>query len=320
VTAIAARRTRRRLVVAALAVCAFLVAAPSGSLHGAGITAVLVLAVIDVALLFATGGLAFARPSRLDERLAAKRDLAYRRGFRLLGLGLVLGVVEAYLATVIAFFHAASDPSGINQLDTGISAQVVLAVLELLAMTPTLVLAWTEPDAPGDEPGPSGPRLLGTAALTAGAIVAAWLAAVAWAPAEAAGSSHNVGDVFSGATCRRFAAGRMVGAQLGATVGLRVDVCWNGRQAFVFGDPRVPSPLSEQMDPRGEPWLTACGADNLDDFARVTSMTCTVTTDADGTLRYSVRARVQALPVPIGVRDVRMDLVVTRDGAVLSQP
>ena len=63
-----ARPARRALVLAALAVTAFLVSSLPASLHGTGIVPVLALAVLDVALVQATGGLAFARARSLDER------------------------------------------------------------------------------------------------------------------------------------------------------------------------------------------------------------------------------------------------------------
>jgi hypothetical protein len=153
-------------------------------------------------------------------------------------------------------------------------------------------------------------------------VVAAWLVAVLAAPAQTAPSSHNFdvgGSPAAGATCNHFATGRVVGAQFGATVGMRVEVCWNGRQAFVAGDPSVPLPAGVNADPN-DPFLTACGADNQDDFAVVSTMSCTAATDASGTLRYVVSARVSALPLPVATREVRMSLVVGRNGTVLQQP
>ena len=86
------------------------------------------------------------------------------------------------------------------------------------------------------------------------------------------------------------------------------------------GNASVPAPGADQIDPFSDPSLTACGADNAEDFAVVSDTTCTVATDPDGTLRYSVSARVRPLPLQIGSREVRMTLAVTRDGRVLEQP
>jgi len=300
-------RTRRILVVAVLAICAFLAAYP-GSLHGAGIAAALALAAGDAALVRATGGLAFARTRSLDERQAALRDLAYRRGFRLLGLAIVLVIVLGYASDVAGFFLMARGPAGVNQLDTGLAARFLVAGLELLVMMPTLVIAWSQREPADDDPAPAAQRPLGAPALAVPAILAAWLAAVAWAPVQTAAPSAgtSIGADSPGSVCRHFAAGHTYGAGFGATVGMRVEVCWNGRQAFVDPDP-------DRM-------VTACGADDVQDFAVVSGVRCDATVDGTGTLHYTVRARVSPLPLSIGARDVILRLAVTRDGAVLERP
>jgi hypothetical protein len=66
--------------------------------------------------------------------------------------------------------------------------------------------------------------------------------------------------------------------------------------------------------------ITACGADNLDDFATVSGMTCSGVTDTAGTLNYTVRAHVSAWPGGIGQRDVSMTVVVDRNGRILARP
>jgi hypothetical protein len=159
------------------------------------------------------------------------------------------------------------------------------------------------------------------------AIAAAWLLAVAVAPSQAAEASTNwqiSGPSLAGASCRHFAAGRVVGAGFGGLVGLRAEVCWNGRQAFLFGDPAAPPPPGVIPAELGGmppiPDLTACGVDNQDDFATVSGTRCTATTDPDGTLHYSVHARVAPVPFGIAARDVALTLVVTRDGRVLEAP
>jgi hypothetical protein len=88
----------------------------------------------------------------------------------------------------------------------------------------------------------------------------------------------------------------------------------------VTGDPSVPPPGAAEINPFGDRTLTACGADNVEDFAVVSGTRCAVTTGTDGTLRYTVRARVLPLPFGIGARDVSMRLVVTPAGRVLEQP
>jgi len=314
-----ARWARRDLVLAALVVCAFMASGLPGSLHGTGIVLVLVLAIIDVALIRATGGLAFAPARSLDERQARLRDLAYRRGFRLLGLAQVVALAVAFLGTYINVLVTFRSDAGLSQVDSGISGRFLVAFLELLLMMPTMVIAWMEPDRADDDPRPA--RGL-WALLAVPAVAAAWLLAVTWAPAQAAASSRStfVDSTVANATCRHFVGGRIVGAEFGATVGARVQVCWNGQQAFVVGDPSAPAPGAGETSPPRAPILTACGADNADDFALVSGVTCKATTDANGTLRYTVRSRVSPLPLGIAEREVAMSLVVTRDGRVLEHP
>ncbi|HEY2705723.1 MAG TPA: hypothetical protein VGL20_18745 [Candidatus Dormibacteraeota bacterium] len=315
------RRNRRLLVLVTLALVTLLGSALPGSLRGLGIVPTLALTVVGAVLVRATGGLAFARGRRLDERQAQRRDRAHRRGFRLLGLAVVLLLVVWSVSTGIA---TGSGHDTFSQLDNGLAARVIVALLGLVVMMPTLVLAWTEPDAveeTGAKPAPLRPL------LAVPAIAAAWLLAVVAAPAQTAAASGDVsvgGLTVTGLSCRHVATGRVIGAQFGATVGLRAEVCWNGRQAFIVGDPSTPPPAgaipNDVLPPFAEPDLTACGADSRDDFAAVTGIRCTATTDPRGTLHYTVHARVAPLPLGIAARDVALSLVVARDGTVLEVP
>jgi hypothetical protein len=326
------RGARRALVLAALLVCGFLVSGFPRSLHGAGMAPVLVLAVLGVVLIRATGGLAFARARTLDERQTQLRDVAYRRAFRLLGLAMVIVLVLAFLGDYLPFVLAPRSQVAPGwfppQVDSGIGGRFLVAVLGLLVMMPTFVIAWMETDRPrgdpadGDRTVTARRRLPSTSVVLLAIAVASWVLGVARAPSQTAAASRNfsVDSERPGSVCRHFATGRIIGAEFGATVGMRVEVCWNGRQAFVVGDPRIPPPDPAQNDPRGEPMLTACGADNTEDFAVVSGTTCTAKTDRDGTLHYDVRARVSALPLSIGARVVDMSLVVTRNGRILAQP
>jgi hypothetical protein len=327
------RRARRVLVLAVLAVGGFLLSGFPGSLHGAGIGFVLVLAALDVGLLRASGGLAFARGRSLDERQTKLRDVAYRRGFRLLGLAMVIGLVVVlagfYLRLWLMIVTQGRLGSLPGQVDGGTDGRLVVAFLELLLMMPTFVIAWMEPAPAGADPSDASPRpargrrSLSAAVLVLAAITGLWLIWVALAPVQAAGPARGMvvgGGSWPGATCRHFAAGRMIGAVFGATVGTHAEVCWDGRRAFVIGDPKSPPPGPPQMNPVGDPGLTVCGADDMDDFAVVSGVTCSARTDRDGTLHYDLRARVSPLPLSIAAREVRMSLVVTRDGRILEQP
>ena len=335
-TQLASRRARRVAVLVTLLATALLGSSLPPSFHGFGVLAVLCLVVLDLLLVRATGGLAFTRSRTLDERETALRDHAYRRGFRLLGAALavelLIVIATAYLSLALSTLGQNGPFPGGTQLNNVITGRGLTAILELLVMLPTLMIAWSDPDhvePRGREPG----RRAALVWLSLPAVAAAWLVAVSTVPEQAtAASTTSASFSLEGASCAHFSAGRIVGSQFGATVGLRVGVCWNGTTAFVADDPSVPLPpsaIATMGVPAGTPAnffnpadlsITACGADNLDDFATVSGMTCRSTIDAAGTLNYTVRAHISALPGGIGQRDVTMSVVVDRNGRVLARP
>ncbi|MGO8686915.1 MAG: hypothetical protein ACLQT7_06980 [Candidatus Dormibacteria bacterium] len=323
---------RRQIVVmGAGAVTALLASALP--LHGFGIVVVVALAGLDVLLLQATGWLAFRRGSRLDERQTALRDLAYRRGFRWIGMAVVLLWLVWFLSWAV--LSGGSGGASGASVDSGIPGRVLVAMAELLIMLPTCVIAWrgdAAPEAEGVAAGWEQTRHRGWAPwLLLPALVGAWLLAVTSAPLQSVphGSISVSGGATSSWTCHEFGGGTMIGAEFGATVGLRAYVCWNGTDAFVWGDPNLPLPAelnryfrpftAHDLDPAAT-LETACGLDNIGDFAAVGPTTCTESIDAAGSLHYTVTARVSPLPFGIGSRRVTVDLVVTRDGRVLKQP
>jgi hypothetical protein len=326
------RSMRRVAVISVAAITAVLASALP--LHGFGIVVMVALAGLDILLLQATGWLAFRRGSALDERQTALRDRAYRRGFRLIGLAVLLLWLLWFGSYV--FVVGGATPSAGDAIDGGIAGRILVVIAELLTMMATCVVAWREDGSPESDGGAAvaGQGLHGRwlAWLLLPAIVAAWLLAVAWGPPQAVapGSISVVGGgPASGWACHEFGGGTMVGADFGATVGLRAYVCWNGTDAFVWGDPAVPPPAS--LNHYFKPYTalefdaantleSGCGLDNLSDFAAVGQTTCTARIDANGTLHYTVSARVSPLPFGIASREVSVDLVVTRTGKVLEQP
>jgi hypothetical protein len=325
------RRVRRTLVVAAGAVTALLASALP--LHGFGILVVVVLAGLDILLLQATGWLAFRRGAGLDERQTALRDLAYRRGFRWIGMAVLLLYLLWFLSYVAVV--SGSDISSDQAIDGGIAGRILVAMAELLFMMPTCVVAWredgtAEPEGVAAGVGHTRHRQWAPWLLLP-ALLAAWLVAVTWAPSQSVphGSISVSGGAGSNWTCHEFGGGTMIGAEFGASVGLRAYVCWNDTDAFVWGNPNLPLPasLNRSFKPftahdfdAAQPFETACGMDNLSDFAAVGPTTCTERIDAGGTMHYKVSARVSPLPFGIASREVSVDLVVTRTGKVLEQP
>jgi hypothetical protein len=335
---LAGRPGRRSLVVAAWTLIALLASALP--LHGFGILVVMALAGLDILLLQATGWLAFRRGSRLDERQRRLRDFAYRRGFRWIGLAIVLLYV-LWLASDIAVTVISATTSqfsipAFSAVNTGTPGRIVIALAEVLLMLPTCVIAWRE-DGGGDTDGVADGterdrRRTWVAWLVLPGIAAAWFAAVVWLPLQSAphGSFSSSGGGPSGTTCQTYAGGVMAGAEFGASVGLRANVCWDGSVAYVSGNPSLPLPASvirdygvpeftpsaSEINP-AQPMLSGCGLDNLSDFAAVGQTTCTERIDASGTMYYTVSARVSPLPFGIASREVSVALVVTRTGKVL---
>ena len=332
------RAARRVLVIAIGAVNALLASALP--LHGFGIVVVAALAVLDILLLQATGGLAFRRASGLDERQRLLRDLAYRRGFRWIGQAIVLlwivGVGSEIAVTVVSATTSQFSIPAVSAVDTGIAGRIVLAMAELLLMMPTCVIAWREDGGSGmegvEDEGGRERRRTWRAWLVLPGLVAAWLVAVGWLPPQSAphGSfSSTSGGGSSGLACQEFAGGTMVGAEFGATLGLGADVCWDGTVAYVVGDPSLPIPASaihdyavpgftpppNEVNP-AQP-LSGCGWDTTADFAAVSRTRCGERIDANGTLHYTVSAQVSPLPFGIASREVSIHLVVTRTGKVL---
>ena len=240
--------------------------------------------------------LAFARRASMDERERALRDLAYRRGFRLLGLAVLVDVVVLIAsAFLVAILVPGDSGFGSSAVNNGVSGRGLLVLAQLVLMTPTMVIAWVSMDVEEDEVSRGGGRGLVRAALALPALAGAWLALALLAPDQVVTASNASAQAsVQGATCLYFATGRMTGAEFGATVGMRVDVCWNGHDAFVFGNPRIPLPQSavdamEANIPPADrlpasdvnsfnvemPQVSGCGLDNTEDFATVSSTTCT---------------------------------------------
>jgi hypothetical protein len=310
----------QRLVLLTVFVWVVLIAPYPLSLGGWGIVITLTLVVLDVLLGVRTGWLAFARPSTLDEREIAVRDRAYRLAFRVVALGIALMIVSGYASTVISFFvdHTPGQPA----LPDPLGARRVAGLLELLVAAPLAVIAWRHPRVP--EAGAGQRRLRAWFPLVAAPLVAGlwFLALVALPPVTE--TRHQVPGALnlSGAHCGEFVGSREVGAGFGAALRFHAAVCWDGRQAWVFGDPSLPQPsfVADLVGatPPPDPWLTSCQVvGDAADFATLRNQHCTETIDSDGTMHYVAIGRVSAGPGDLGARDLRLELTVTRDGHIV---
>ena len=141
------RRARRALIaaylltLAALATVGWIDALQNGWRgHGSLWIAILAAVLVEQAVLDkATRGLFRLPVQELDERQRAVRDLGYRYGFRI-----VAGAATALLA---AGLYLPTDRllTDTNRLDW---IAIAVAVVYLLWMVPTMVVAWLEPDDP----------------------------------------------------------------------------------------------------------------------------------------------------------------------------
>lgn len=323
------RLSGRGLVILGIAVWVILASTYPRQLHGAGMLLTLLLVSIDVVLGVVTGWLAFRRTEELDERQAALRDHAYRLAFRLVGVGVLLMV-----ALVYAGFFAPNPEENPSQpyLPNGLAARQLIAFLELLVVVPTAVIAWIDPIDPEEVAERSKRWRTWMPALLIPVIAASWLLAVAVLPIQSATLTQlpDSGFSLSGATCGHFIAKKDVGSVFGGSIRLQAEVCWDGRNAFVFGDPSlhtpmgiVPTPvaadqLAAPLTMPSLPNLTNCRPRNADtDFVAVAE-SCNEQIEANGTMRLIVHGRVSPLPGGLLARDVEIRLVVAPDGRVVS--
>jgi len=286
------------------------------SLQGAGILIVLALIALSVVLGVRTGWLAFQSTSRLDERQATLRDRAYRIGFRLVGAG-VLVMFVLYIVGVILQAIMLGPQS--QATSDGFSARTVLAILELLAIAPTAVIAWL---LPSDSEPANGPATRWLPLMAVPIVALAWIIAVLAAPLQTTVLATVPDNSFtmSAAKCGHFGAVKRVASGFGGAARLEAEVCWNGQQAFTYGDPSLPRPTSLPSEEfsRPLPGLTICAPLATDtDFGNVVER-CTGQIDADGTLHLALRGQVSPLPGSVGAREVQIQLVVTRDGKLLA--
>lgn len=141
------RRARRALIaiylltLAALATVGWIDALRGGQregLTGSLWLAFFVAVLVEQAVLDkATRGLYRLRVGELDERQRAVRDLGYRYGFRI-----VAGAATALLATAL-YLPTDRLLAETNRLEW---ITIAVAIVYLLWMVPTMVVAWIEPD------------------------------------------------------------------------------------------------------------------------------------------------------------------------------
>jgi hypothetical protein len=308
-----------RILVAVTAACWLLFAWQFPiSLDGFGIVVLLCLIGLDAMLGIATGWLAFLPTARLDERQAALRDRAYRIGFRLVGAGVIV-MLLLYIAGVIVTLTMNGGPAA-QSAAGGFSARLVSAILELLAVAPTAVIAWLMPSQRDAE---SRGRSAWLPLLAVPVVAGLWLLGVVAAPMQSVTATRvpDNGSMSGDARCGHFSAVNAVGAGFMGAARLEAEVCWDGQKVYTIGDASMPRPAAfdpqSWQDMNHAPGLTSCLPLPSDrDFSQV-SEHCTGRLDADGTLHVTMLARLSPLPGGLAGRVTRVDLILRPDGKVL---
>ncbi len=150
------------------------------SLRSTGMVLILVVLVLNVVIGVGTGWLAFARTSTLDQRQVAVRNRAYRLAFMLVGAGTLLMIA---LAIAGGFAPQTGVNQSLSQLPKGLSTRRLVALLEVVLIAPTGLIAWSaaEPDLVTRTKGtPRG----WSPALSIPLVAVVWFIAVAAMPAR----------------------------------------------------------------------------------------------------------------------------------------
>jgi hypothetical protein len=192
--------------------------------------------------------------------------------------------------------HAGVNHS-LSHLPLGIRPRQLVALLELLVIAPTALIAWMAAANPrlaarGKE------RLRSWApALSIPLLAVVWMTAIAVMPARTVTAQDAPDGFFRwGATCGHFAAMKEIGYGFGGAVQLQSEVCWDGQGALVVWDDR-----------------SSCTAEETgDDFALV-SVDCVQWGN-----HLSLHGRVSPLPGGLGARDVVIQIEVGASGGVIA--
>jgi hypothetical protein len=294
------RAVRRGLVVALAANCAALLfesARPPEEASGPVVFLVVLLVLLNVALGRATQRVATAPDEIVDERQEGLRNRAHRIAYWLFALlvgGTILGAQVA-------------GPQSRAWLGRGLGTGAI-AILELMLVLPTMVLAWLEPDhlVPEEKAAPDLRARLGLAMLAL-AIVAPFLLSLGvfiLPPLTVSSVSELAGASAPGRdACLELMAERRVGGGVAAALPAHAAVCWNGRNAY------------EAWGLNESDCLTSSGS-----LTTVTTERCSRTTGPDGTLHFTYTALVRPVLLPFWGREVTVSLVVDRNGHVLRFP
>jgi len=294
------RRTVRRTLVTVIALALLLLAVlPSGRNNSDGIPLVILLLGLGFVILGrATQRVASAPDSRVDERQEALRNRAYRIGYCIFAILAGSIILVSYIASL----------DSRQWLDNAIKGGgPFITFFLLLFFLPAMVLAWLEPNRlSGDRvTRVAGPR----ERLAIGMVAVALLTPIALSLALPLTPLRTTTLVRAepssqlGASCTYFDARTKVGLGFGAVVPLSAVACWDGNKAY------------EEWGLNSSDCLLSSS-----EMTTVETITCTRSTDAEGTLRFNYRARVRSAVLPFMSKDVVRTLALSRDGRVVQFP
>jgi hypothetical protein len=256
------------------------------------------IAVLNVILGVGSGWLAFARTSILDQRRVAVRNRACRYGFLVIGVGILIVIALSVAGSSAP--HTGVNPS-LSLLPEGLTTRRMVALLELVFIAPTALMAWSVAAEPDLATRSKGMMRRWAPALSIPVLAVVWFIAVAAMPARTVTVQVAPDGLYRwGATCGHFAAKKEVGYGFGGAFRTQDEVCWSGESAYLDGAVR-----------------SDCGPMEGDaDFA-VVSVACTWQGNGDGTMLLIARGHISPLPGRLGARDVEIRLIVAPSGGVV---
>jgi len=260
----------------------------------------LILALCFILLGRATKRVASAPDAMVDEREESLRNRPHRIAYTIFAALAGATILVAYVAT--ADSRAWLD----NSLKFG---SPFITFFLLIFFLPAMVLAWLEPDRPSSELAPRLPatrraRLAMSMVAVALLLPIALTLALPFAPLRTTMKVVAEPEQTSAAmSCKYFEARTRAGFGYGAVIPISAEACWDGHKAF-------------------ENWglnQSDCHSFGSEGTADST-ITCSRTTDADGTLHFLYRVRLRSAILPFVFKDVAMTLVLARDGRVVAFP
>jgi hypothetical protein len=294
------QRTRRALIVVLALVCLLLFLLPvlSDALPGwlvpTSILLVAALLVTNMLLRFTTHSLAIAPDAAIDERQSAVRNRAYRLSHKVLA-------VAFGIPLWLLFLHAGSGRSSLLAYAAE-NFGLIVAYLELLFFTPTVIIAWNEPDAVVDEEDGAfrvparGYVVLG---LTVLVVLSPLLLSATVAVSEQGSTETRPLPGYGASLCRYVRANEHVGWGISANVRMDGAYCWNGNRVW-------------------REWGLGTGGCNAlsSSIGTDTAVRCTAAYRRDHALDVRYQVVVRPVPLPAAGRLITFHLLVGPDGHV----